>query len=360
MQSIYNQRRLKLSKILRDKKIDSVLFFSRENIRYLCGFTGSTGFFLYRGKSSVFFTDSRYIEQAQKEVEGAKISHANSGILDVCKFLNADGKRSTGIESMGITYDNFMLLKRNLHRKKLIPLINELADLRAIKEGEEIQKIKKATRIAERALESILKLIKIGITERELAIELEYYMKLNGSEELPFGPIILFGQNSSLPHGRPANRRLKKGDFILIDFGARWNGYCSDETVTYIFEKVNPEQVRVYNAVNDARRFAIDSVRPGIRASDVDIVARKHLERKGLARYFSHGLGHGLGLAVHESPRISNNSHTVLEPGMVITIEPGVYIPGWGGVRLEDMVVVTENGAKIITELSKELRILQG
>ncbi len=360
MDANYKKRNSVLREVLKHKGIDSILFFSRENIRYLCGFTGSSGTLLYRRGSRIFFTDSRYIEQAKKEVVKAKVLLANGGTADICKYLNADGVRNLGVEAGGISYHNFLMLKNRLQGVRIKPLFDDLQDIRSIKDKSELQKIKSAVRIAEDALNEVIQLIRAGITELELAIELEYRMKLKGSESLPFDIIVLFGSNSSLPHGRPGGRRLKKGDLILIDFGARSDGYCSDETVTFVFGGVNSEQSRVYNAVNDARRYAIESIRDGVKASEVDRVAREYLRKKGLGKYFGHGVGHGVGLAVHESPRLSHDSSTVLREGMVITVEPGVYIPGWGGVRIEDMVAVEKKGAKILTGISKELRIIKG
>lgn len=360
MDAIYKKRNSILLKVLKQKKLDSILFFSQENIRYLCGFTGSSGTLLYSADSRTLFTDSRYIEQAKNEIVGTRLRHANSGIVDICKYLNADGVKNVGIDSGEVSYHNFVALKKNLRGAKIKPLFGDLQGLRAIKDNKELQKIKNAINISENALNKVIKFIKHGITESELAIELEYRIKLTGSNELPFNLIVLFGSNTSLPHGRPGKRRLKKGDLILIDFGARSDGYCSDETVTFAFWSINSEQKRVYNAVNDARRYAIDSIREGVKASKIDSVARGYLEKRGLAKYFGHGLGHGVGLAVHESPRLSHDSNTILESGMVVTVEPGVYIQGWGGVRLEDMVAVEKNGAKILTGISKELRIIKG
>jgi Xaa-Pro aminopeptidase len=360
MDGIYKKRNSILLKILKQKNLDAILFFSKENIRYLCGFTGSSGVLLCRPHSRIFFTDSRYIEQAENEVIGAKVRPANLGTFEVYNYLDANGIRNVGIESAGLTYQEFLILKKMLRRAKIKPLFDELQELRAVKAPQELKSIKNAVRIAESALREVMKLIKTGITESEIAIELEHCMKLNGSDELPFNVIVLSGKNTSLPHGRPGKRRLKKGDLILIDFGARSGGYCSDETVTFVFGGVNREQSMVYNAVNDARKYAIESIREGVKASEIDSVARGYLDKKGLAKYFGHGLGHGVGLAIHESPRLSNNSKTVLKSGMVLTVEPGVYIPGWGGVRLEDMVEVNEKGAKILTGVSKELRIIKG
>ncbi len=360
MDANYKKRSSVLNGVLKQKGIDSILLFSPENIRYLCGFTGSSGVFLYRPNSRILFTDSRYIEQAKRELVGAKVLLANAETVDIPKYLSKDGVKSVGVEATEISYHNFITLKNKLSGVKIKPLFDDLRDIRSVKDKLELQKIKNAVRIAEDAFNEVIKLIRGGITESELAVELEHCMKLKGSESLPFDVIVLFGSNSSLPHGRPGRRRLKKGDFILIDFGARSGGYCSDETVTFIFGGGNSEQSRVYNAVNDARRYAIDSIRDGVKASEIDGVAREYLRKRGLAKYFGHGLGHGIGLAVHESPRLSHDSSTVLREGMVITVEPGVYIPGWGGVRIEDMVAVEKKGAKILTGISKELKIIKG
>lgn len=356
----YSKRNFALLKVLKRDNLNSILLFSHENIRYLCGFTGSSGTLLYRPNSMIFFTDSRYIEQAKKEIKGAQVRLANRGVVDICKYLNADGIKNVGIESSGVSLQDFVELKSKLRGVKINPIYDGLQNLRAVKDKFEFQRIKRAIKIAENALNKIIESIKSGITEIELAIELEHQMKLGGSEELPFNPIVLFGKHASLPHGRPGKKRLNPGELILIDFGARSGGYCSDETVTFIFDRMNSEQSRIYNAVNDARKYAIERIREGVKTSEIDSVAREYLEKKGLAKYFGHGLGHGVGLAIHESPRLSPDSTTVLECGMIFTVEPGVYIPGWGGVRLEDMVAVEKKGAKILTGISKELRIIRG
>lgn len=351
---------ISLYNVLKVKKLDSILFFSRENIRYLCGFTGSSGMLLYRNGENIFFTDSRYLEQAKHEVRNAKVKLANRGAIDVCNFLSSDGIKMLGIEASSVSYQNFIYFQRNLRRTKIYPLTDELDELRAVKNKDEIKAIKKALKIAEASLKEVIKILRDDVSESEIAIEIEYLMKLKGSEELPFNTIVLFGKNSSLPHGRPGKRKLKKGDFILIDFGARYNGYCSDETVTFVYKKASKEQERVYTAVNDARKYAIELIRDGVKTADVDKAVRGVLDKHGLSKFFGHGLGHGVGLAIHESPRLAGDSKTVLKKGMVVTVEPGVYIPGWGGVRLEDMVVVEEKGAKIITGFKKEFRIIDG
>lgn len=360
MNIIYKERIAKARSILKERGVDSVLFFSRENIRYLCGFTGSFGNLLCTLRSNHFFTDARYLEQAGKEVKGAKIHLAKNGIVDICRFISSNGVKKVGIESTAVSYHDFTVFKKSIGSAKVYPLMKEFHNFRAVKDSDELSRIEGAIKIAERSLEETLKLIRTGVSEMDIAVELEYRMKLNGSEELPFNVIVLFGENTSLPHGKPGKRRLKKGDLILIDFGARYGGYCSDETVTFVYGRPDQEQVRIHNAVNDARRYAIDLMCEGRKASDVDNIARKYLREKGLGKFFGHGLGHGVGLAVHEDPRLSNKSEDLLSSSMVVTVEPGVYIQKWGGVRLEDMVVVKKNGAKILTGLKKQIRMLEG
>ncbi|HEY4716159.1 MAG TPA: Xaa-Pro peptidase family protein [bacterium] len=355
----YNKRILKVKELLNKKNLDVILFFSPENIRYLTGFTGDSGVLVCKSGSNFLFTDSRYREQAIGEVHGARIKKGDIGMLDICSFIGADGIKHAGVESDAITLSLSLILKRRARGVRFKPLITELLSLRAVKDSEELASIKRAINISENSLLNVMHLFKEGVTEREVATELECEMKKRGDNALSFEVIVLFGNRTSMPHGKPGKRKLKAGDLIIVDFGARFNGYCSDETLTFVFKKVAPKQKFVYTAVNDARLYAIEKIKAGVKASEVDALTRGFLKKKGLAKYFGHGLGHGIGLAVHEPPVISIRSDVVLEEGMVFTIEPGVYIPGWGGVRLEDMVVVEKHGAKVLTNLSKELEILR-
>src|SRR3972149_6066034 len=309
-----------LKDVMRAAQCDAILITGIENIRYLTGFTGSSGVLLITDNGGIFFTDSRYTEQACKEAKGK--------------------------------------VKKELKGVKLVPLKDRLTLLRGVKSKGELRLISGAVDIAYKAFEKLLPSVKPGKREEDLAIELEYLMRKGGAEGLSFDVIVASGVRSALPHGKASDKLLKIGDPVVIDFGARYKGYHSDETVTLFIGKASERLARVYPTVKEAHDRAIDAVRPGVRFSDIDKAARDFIDRAGYCKSFGHGTGHGVGLNVHEGPSISPNSKGVAEEGMVFTIEPGIYIPKVGGVRIEDMVVVTRDGCRVLTRIPKEMTII--
>jgi Xaa-Pro aminopeptidase len=235
-------------------------------------------------------------------------------------------------------------------------LEKELKNMRAVKDAEELVLIRRAGGIASDAFQHITEKIQEGVPEREIALEMEFFMKQNEADALAFDIIVASGKRSALPHGKAGAKRIEKGDLILIDYGASFQGYHSDETCTVVLGSPSSEQKKIYQIVKEAHDKAVELVRPGIPIQDVDRAARDHIRQSGYGDYFGHGLGHGVGLAVHEDPTVNSENQDLIQEGMVFTIEPGIYLPDWGGVRIEDMVLVTSEGAEVLTRVPKELR----
>ena len=338
--------------------VQGILFLDLNNMRYLTGFTGSEGAFFVGKDRACLLVDGRYTTQARREAPRVEIVSFTDKMRDIADLLASQRVLRIGFESSVITYDDYTILHNCLRSAELVPLSMELQGLRAIKDDEEIGCIKTAASIAARALTHTLAAVEAGVSEREIAALLESDMLREGSERPSFDTITASGENTALPHAHPGSRTLCRGDFVVIDYGAVYKGYHSDETCTIAVGTVTEEQRKIYNIVKDAHDRALDAVRPGIHCREIDAVARRHIDDAGYSSYFSHGTGHGVGLAVHESPVISSRSRSVLEQGMIITIEPGIYIPGLWGIRIEDMVLVTADGCKILTEMPKHLIIL--
>ncbi len=328
--------------------------------RYLCGFTGSAGFLLVQESGSVFFTDVRYDTQAREEVTGAKVVIARKAVLNaVGEWIAARRKRARGW-TIGIEADHLTvaerkrvadLLPRGLRLKNAPSLVEQA---RMVKDPNELERIRAAVKLGATLFDRALQVLRPGVKEADVAAEMEYAARRAGAEEMSFPTIIASGPRSALPHGRASSQAIAPGGFVVCDFGVILAGYCSDQTRTVWVGNASKEGRQAYEAVRDAQQSAIDAVRPGVSVGDVDSAARKVLRKAGLGRYFTHSTGHGVGLEIHEAPRVAAGQEQVLKPGMVITIEPGVYFPGKWGVRIEDMVAVTEDGGEVLTPTSKE------
>jgi Xaa-Pro aminopeptidase len=357
--SLYRKRFESVRKILELNHLDGAFFSSLENIRYLCGFTGSDGVFVMTQKESFFLTDSRYWTQVEEEVKGSQIIHYKRKMEGIGSLLSELKLRNIGFESASLTFSSHQFLSERIaHEAKLIPLEDELKNLRAVKDGQELALIRRAIDISSSAFLHAVGMLKEGVVEREVALEMEFFMKHRGADDIGFDIILASGKRSALPHGRASEKRLEKGDLILIDFGSGFQGYHSDQTRTVVCGSSSPEQKKIFQIVKDARDEAIDKVRPGIPLHEVDAAARDHIRHQGYGDYFGHGLGHGIGLAVHEDPVVNFENKGLAQEGMVFTIEPGIYLPDWGGVRIEDMVRVTSHGAEVLTDLPRELKEL--
>jgi len=350
-----HERLKNIQEVVRSKGLDALLVSKPENRFYLSGFTGSSGFLVISADEAYLVTDFRYVEQAQQQVECFKvIKHETPVFKTINNLLKQLDIANLGFEANHLTFEQYTFLNENLECS-LIPEKNIVEELRKVKSAEEIEKIKKAVEISEKAFESILAKIKPGVTEKELALELEFSMKKMGAESLSFDIIVASGKRSSLPHGRAADKKIEEGDLITFDFGCKHAGYCSDMTRTVVLGKPSKEQENIYYTVLSAQQKALQYIKPGMKAAEIDSIAREVITSAGYGDYFGHGLGHGVGLEVHEAPRLSKEGDETLQPGMVVTIEPGIYIPDFGGVRIEDLVVITENGCNNLNTFTKEL-----
>lgn len=345
------------------KPHSAMLIFSDININYISTFTGHAATILLTNKANYLLTDYRYFEQAKSEATEFTVicrDRANQSLASLIEdLLFQDDCQQLAYEGEHISVSQWHQIHqqvKNLAKLTQIePLVGAVEALRFVKSASEIANIQQAADIADKALALMLKSVKAGVTERELAIELDYQMAKLGSEEVSFATILLFGERSALPHGIPSDRQLKNGDFILIDFGAVINGYRSDMTRTFVFGQASAEQKHVYQLVQSAQQAALDEVKEGVLGTHLYKQSADILLNSEYRQYAGEGLGHGVGLVLHEQPFIGPDCHTAIEKGCVITIEPGIYIPGWGGVRIEDDVVLTDDGLTIITKSPKGL-----
>ncbi|OLD16920.1 MAG: peptidase M24 family protein [Acidobacteriales bacterium 13_1_40CM_3_55_5] len=361
----YKGRQRRLRESLPSNRLDGLLVTHLPNIRYLCGFTGSAGALLVSDAKSVLFTDGRYRTQARAEVQGGKVVIGKKGPLAACaEWLRANKSRSRMRRRIGIESEHFTVAERSrlaamVPRDSLLrPAPALIERSRTVKDAAEIEQIRSAVLLGADLFDVILKMTRPGVKESEVAAELEYAARKAGAEGMSFPTIIAGGTRSSLPHGRASEATIPSRGFVVCDFGVILAGYCSDMTRTMHVGRPTSEARRIYEAVRQAQQAAIEAVQPGVTAGEVDQAARKLLKKSNLDRYFTHSTGHGVGLEIHEPPRIATGQEEILHPGMVITIEPGVYIPGKFGVRIEDMVVVTERGCQVLTPTSKRMIVL--
>lgn len=347
----------KLQKKLKQENLDAFLITTITNVRYLSGYSGSNGLLVITPVKSFFLTDFRYWEQAKKEAKGSKIIFGERDLFDDLPKLDVLGSRRTklGFESDDLSCTLYRRLKALLPEALLVPTEKFVEILMTVKDQQELKIIRKAVRITDRVFSQILNFIQPGITEQDLAAEIEYMMKKNGAEGPAFDTIVASGPRSALPHGRASGKKIKKGEFVTFDMGALVDGYCADMTRTVVVGKARPRQKKLYGLVLRAQKKAVSSARAGLRCDKLDKIARDVIKRAGFGKYFGHGLGHGIGLLVHSLPRVSSKSLEVLVPGMVVTVEPGVYIPKWGGVRIEDDVLITKRGCEVLTQSPKTL-----
>ncbi len=352
----------RLQESLPAHKLDVFLVTSLPNVHYLCGFTGSAGVLLVTEKKPIFFTDGRYTTQARAEVQGARVAIARKPPLAAAAEWLAENhkpggrSRGIGIEGEHLTVAERTRLKAMLpsgFNLKPAPLLVEKQ--RMVKDEEEIEHLRSAVLLGSTLMEVALEAIRPGAKESDVAAEMEYEARSRGAERMSFETIIASGERSALPHGRASHAVIPAEGFVVCDFGVILTGYCSDMTRTVYVGRPPDDARYLYQAVQQAQQAGVKAVRPGISAGEVDQAARKVLQKEGLGRYFTHSTGHGVGLEIHEAPRVAAGQNEILRPGMVITIEPGAYLPGKWGVRIEDMVVVTEQGCEILTPTSKEL-----
>lgn len=347
--------RNKLSRL----RLGGMLVTDLTNVRYLCGFTGSSGFLIATPGDALFVTDFRYQEQAGDEVRGCPVrieySERSRELKNICKEY---GIRRLGFEDHHVAYAFY----RKLLRQKIPvrPVSHLVESFRVVKSDSEFLCIRKAVRRAEAAFRRLLPSVRTGVTERYLARKLEDLLKEQGCKRVPFDIIVASGPASALPHAKPTPRRLRKGDFVMFDWGGECDGYYSDMTRTVLIKGRDlVRQKQIYHCVLAAQQRAISAVKAGIHADVVDAAARNYIKKAGFGDFFGHGTGHGVGLAVHEKPVVSWRSTDVLRSRMVFTVEPGIYVPGFGGVRIEDMVTINGSRGVVLTSLPKKLRIIE-
>jgi Xaa-Pro aminopeptidase len=336
--------------------IDGMLLTYGRSLRHITGYSGSNGCALVAPGVLIFITDFRYKTQAEEEVADFERRMAKE---DLFKELTTVGwfseKRRMGVESTHLTIEQLNLLKRLLPKTEMVP-VKELPEaVGIIKDSDEIESIRRAVAISDAVYEEILTVIEPGLHEVELAAEIEYRMRRQGSERLAFDVIVVSGERSALPHGQPGNKKIQAGELVTMDYGARVNGYCSDFTRTVVVGRATEQQREIYEIALRAQQAAEEAAAAGKTGKEVDAVARDIIADAGYGDYFGHGLGHGLGLEIHEPPKLSPKSQMTLQPGMVTSVEPGIYIPGMGGVRIEDVIVIREKGCEVLTQAKREL-----
>jgi Xaa-Pro aminopeptidase len=347
-----------LRKSFQEQNVDGVLITSGYNRRYMTGFTGTAGVAIISATEAVFITDFRYVEQANKQLEGFEvIQHKASLLEEISNQVERLGIKKLGFEEDHVSFSTFRAYREAI-KADLVPLSGVIEKLRLIKTDAEIKILKEAAEIADAAFKHILSYIKPGKTELEVSNELEFFMRKQGAASSSFDIIVASGYRSALPHGVASEKVIESGDFVTLDFGAYYKGYCSDITRTLAVGQPSDELKNIYDVVLEAQLRGMAGIKPGLTGKEADALTRDYITEKGYGEYFGHSTGHGIGLEVHEGPGLSVKSDVKLEPGMVVTVEPGIYIAGLGGVRIEDDTVVTKDGNESLTHSTKELIIL--
>jgi len=349
-------------KIKKDQlEIDAFLVSNWKNLFYLSGFDGEGNALITKNKFYLF-TDPRYAEQAQKESPDSKIivdetRKKDSRVLALKKIIEREKIKRIAIESESINYADYRKYEENFFSVEFIPTEKFIEQIRIIKDKEEITNIKRAAQITTESLKEVMESFTPGMRELDIATEIAYTMRKKGAQKEAFDLIVVSGYRTSLPHGKPSEKKINEGELITIDIGACYQSYNSDMTRTVILGKEDEKQKEIFSIVLEAQEEALQALKPGLKAKEIDAVARQLIEKKGYGKYFGHNLGHGVGLDIHELPGVSFNDETILSPGTVITIEPGIYLPEVGGIRIEDTVLITEDGYEILTWFPKVLNL---
>lgn len=353
------KRLANLRKAMEALHLNALLVTNSYNRRYITGFTGSAGYVLVTGSKAFFLTDFRYVTQAKAQAPAFEIvEHATKPMDTVKELLSGEGIGKVGFEQHDLSFATYRSYEADLAGIEVVPTSLIVEKLRMYKDEEEIAVIQAAADLADRTFTHMLDFIKPGVSERDLSLELEFFMRKNGATSTSFDTIIASGERSALPHGVASDRKLGMNEFVKMDFGALLNGYCSDITRTVVLGTPTEKHKEIYNIVKEAQQACIEGLKPGISGREGDAIARDIIKKAGYGEYFGHGTGHSLGLQIHENPRLSPASDAVFEPGMTVTVEPGIYLPGFGGVRIEDDLVFTDTGVKVLTHSTKELLLL--
>ena len=352
------ERITRIRERLRAEGADVFLVSNPVNRRYLTGFTGSAGLVWISSTKQAILTDCRYVEQVKAECPDWELIRIETYDETLQELIETEQVKGIAFEEDHVTVQQLQNWQKKLSAE-FKAVSGWVQELRMVKTETEIEHIRKAAQIGDQAFAELLPSIRSGMTEREIALELEFLMRKAGATGTSFDPIVASGPQSALPHARPGERILSHGDFVVFDFGCVVNGYCSDMTRTIVVGEPEEQHLLIYDLVYKAQVESLKAIKPGKTGAEIDAIARNTITEAGYGENFGHGLGHSVGLEIHESPRLSKTDQTVLKPGMIVTVEPGVYVPGFGGVRIEDLVVVTEEGYEVLTSTFKELYVVK-
>lgn len=351
----------KLNKIrtaMQKENLDALLITSPINRRYMTGFTGTAGAVVITLEKAIFITDFRYTSQASEQAKGFEVvEHKQSIISEIRDQLLAAKVKRIGFEKDHVTFAMYEQYKSAIDGE-LVPVSNLVENLRLYKSADELKIMKKAAEIADQAYQHIQGFIKPGVKEIEISNELEFFMRRQGADSSSFDTIVASGWRSALPHGVASEKEIQNGELVTLDYGALYQGYCSDTTRTVAVGEISDELKNIYDIVLEAQLRGVKGIKPGMTGKEADALTRDYISEKGYGDHYGHSAGHGLGMEVHEAPALSRLSETTLQPGMVVTVEPGIYVPDVGGCRIEDDIIITENGNERLTISSKELIIL--
>jgi Xaa-Pro aminopeptidase len=357
--SRYADRVVQLRGLLRKQRLDALIVTSLTHLHYLLGFSGSHGIGVFGRRSAVFITDSRYQSQGLRQVRDARMFITRHPLLEaLAEHRTLKQSLTVGFESHHLTFQQYRVLRRTFPRITFIPTSNLVEQLMYVKDPTELSALRAAMRITDAVFEEIIGIIRPGMREKDVAAEITYRHRLLGADADAFEPIVASGERGSLPHARAGERILRNGDLVTMDFGCTVKGYHSDLTRTVALGRTTKRAREIYSVVHEAQAAALDAARGGMAARDLDAVARKVITDAGYGEAFSHSLGHGLGMNIHERPRVSALSKDTLLPGTVVTVEPGIYLPGWGGVRIEDDILLTAKGCTVLTAAPRDLLVL--
>lgn len=358
---IMEQARLtRLRQLMGERNLQALLVTGGYNRRYMSGFTGSSGALLITADKAVLLSDFRYRSQAPQQAVHYEFVEHKPKLIETVKELLHDWKvAELGFEQQDVSYGTYAGYAEALPGVKLVPTGSLIEELRMVKDDAELAVMQEAAELADRTFEHMLGFLKPGLKESDVALELEFYMRRHGATSTSFETIVASGERSALPHGKASDRVLRSGEFVKLDFGAYYKGYCSDITRTVMLGKPTPKHREIYDIVLEAQLHTLDQIRPGMTGQQGDALARDVIAKYGYADFFGHGTGHGLGLEIHEAPRLSVTGDVVLKPGMTVTVEPGIYLPDFGGVRIEDDIVMTDTGMRRLTQSTKDFIIIE-